>query len=368
MRIFIVLILLIFFLRCNLKTKDIYDHPVIPANKCLASDNIQLPFHTDSVHRIKYFHNKNSSDDYLFLKSSGNNIYFLNLHSKKLTLIPFPTKIDIIDFAVHSIDSIYLLTEDIIYLIDNKGHLTNTIEIPSIKGYYFFASSLFPFYIIDSLAFFYKYPEGIINSLDKYHEFINSDREVCYDIKHQQFIDLKNKIHYPKELKYHFKYVFNPYRIIDDKMNLIYSFEHSDTVTLLNYTSQNIQTFSIKSKFFENNNDFDFEKINNFSEIAKYLIQNSRYHSILYDPYRELYYRIHLCKYTYYNKDNSINLRTDVPWSILVCNKEFKVIKEILFEPRTYYFNHIIITKDGLLIKKQSYANTYSLFNAFTTL
>ncbi|GAB4201115.1 MAG: hypothetical protein Fur0023_05200 [Bacteroidia bacterium] len=255
-----------------------------------------------------------------------------------------------------------------IALINLSGKLVDIIDIDNADDrYYFSASALYPFYVIDTLAFFYKYNKGVIGSYSQYIELISSDRECCYDIKNKRFFKLKNQPgRYPVDLKKNFKYVFNPFRIIDDRHNLIYSFEHSDSIEVYNFIDCQKKKACVHSHFFKENNNFDFNAVRDYDKVAEYLITNSRYYLLHYDPYREVYYRIVLHSYKY-KEGKNVYLRTDVPWSIVVINKDFKVLKEVFFQPGKHYFNFFIILPEGVLIKQQSYENNYSLFNFIDT-
>lgn len=349
---------LLLYAGCSIE-KQKEKHFEYSADKFIVIDSIVLPFNTDTVFTIKTI---KSNDEWCYFLSKNNNLYLWNTATNNVKTIPLKCDFKISDVYVKNYSEIYCLTDNQIIITDTCGQISNTINLDSSKWYYS-ASNLFPFYVIDTLVFIFKYPKFVIHSLEDYKKFISSNREFCFDLKNKREMLFNYELgKYPKELNHHFKYVFNPFRIIDNKSNIIYSFECNDTIEIYNLLTKQLSRKVIKSNYFVENSDFNFSNINHYDLISRYLIENSRYYNLLYNEYKNTYYRIVLHKYNYQDGDK-INLRTDVPWSLILCDEHFNVLKEVVFEPQQYDFSKCIITKKGVLIKKQIYENVYTLFD-----
>ena len=91
-------------------------------------------------------------------------------------------------------------------------------------------------------------------------------------------------------------------------------------------------------------------------ESLKYTAENDYYGAVIYDPFRNLYYRL-------YHKGHSVHLKNgeivssvfDLPWSLLIADEDFNVISKIDFESEKYLRIPIIVLEEGVLI-----ANHYS--------
>lgn len=325
---------------------------------CIKS-NVKMPLCTDSIMQIRTYYDP-AYKDILYFISQNHNLYLYFILSNQIEKLK-TNHLNINDVFIKNLDSIYVLSDNEILLMDKQGDIKHIIEIKT-NNEVLSAGSLFPFYIIDSLAFMFRFPKDVINSYSSYQTFISTSREFCYDLKNKKEFLLKNAGNYPSYLKKDFKYLFNPFRIIDTHYNLIYSFETNDTICIFNILSKRYEKKIIRSKYFQQNSTFNFNDIHNYEKINKYLIENSRYYLLYHDNYVHLYYRIILHKYHYKDK-NTINLRTDVPWSIVVCDSNFNTLKEIKFNAKEYFFWPFIMTNQGVLLRKQGYENTYSLFN-----
>ncbi|HPQ08744.1 MAG TPA: DUF4221 family protein [Bacteroidia bacterium] len=334
-------------------------------NKALQSEffkienNIKLPFNDDTILSIKNFP---KSENLYYFFSKNYFLYLWDLENNAVTKLFEKNFSRFNDVYIDYSFNIYFLDEHQITISDTSLKIIDTINLWS-ENYNYSASALFPFYVKDTLAFAFKYPNYIINSLDNYKKFISEKREFCFDLKNKKEVIFNmNFEEYPSDLSNHFKYVFNPFRILDDNNNLIYSFEHNDTIEIFNLSSKTKNKRVIRSNYFIQNSHFNFNDVQNFEKVSQYLIENSRYYCLYYDKYKKLYYRIIRHKYPYKNKDK-INLITDADWSIVVCDENFNVLYEVLFESGRYYFNKIIITKKGVLIKNQNDEEIYSLFD-----
>ncbi len=87
-----------------------------------------------------------------------------------------------------------------------------------------------------------------------------------------------------------------------------------------------------------------------------YLTQNY-YHQVLYDPYRQLYYRVAFLAVDPLNDQNEKNNLQDKPMSIIILNKNLKKVGETLLPPNRYYYRTLFVEKEGLYIAATHYRN-----------
>ncbi|MFY0593053.1 DUF4221 family protein [Roseivirga sp.] len=104
------------------------------------------------------------------------------------------------------------------------------------------------------------------------------------------------------------------------------------------------------------------------NEFHEYNFTTSKYHSIISDPYNQLIYRIAKLPYSineFRNVQNGAKYE-GLDFSIMIYDDEFNYIGEKTFEKSAVYdMNSIIVTPNGLLIRKTSEEEDILLFDIF---
>ncbi|MDO8968537.1 DUF4221 family protein [Algoriphagus sp.] len=86
-------------------------------------------------------------------------------------------------------------------------------------------------------------------------------------------------------------------------------------------------------------------------DTQKYLTASSRYESLVYDPFREVYYRFAYPTLAIKTEEDLSLLRENPgPFVIQVFDNELKMLTESYFEGGIYFPNNSFITKEGLYI------------------
>lgn len=80
-----------------------------------------------------------------------------------------------------------------------------------------------------------------------------------------------------------------------------------------------------------------------------HMIENTAFQQVLYDPYRQLYYRFH-SKNVPYKNGKYFRGMTDKPLVLMVFNTRFEVLKEIPMPEHLYSAGTAFITPEGLYI------------------
>jgi hypothetical protein len=116
----------------------------------------------------------------------------------------------------------------------------------------------------------------------------------------------------------------------------------------------------VKSKYFPD----DFPEIvnNDGQDRLEYFARHPFYSSILYDPYREVYYRIAKMPagddLTHILERKNIYFYNPHQFSVMVLDKSLKLLDEFLLPADTYVMKNMVVTKDGLAISKMHPLNS----------
>ena len=145
-------------------------------------------------------------------------------------------------------------------------------------------------------------------------------------------------------------------RIYNDGL-FIYSFYGDENILVTDVDHIKTNRFCIKSKYIDK---IPIEKVpEDFKLGAKLNLETARYGDLLYDKYRDVYYR-----FTY----PSTNLDDKIQWfgravygrkkfSVIILDKDFNIIGETLFPEGIYNSYVFFVHKDGLYISRDYQIN-----------
>ena len=157
-------------------------------------------------------------------------------------------------------------------------------------------------------------------------------------------------------------YEDTPSRVRNSKNQSVVSFGFSDSIYVLSEKDTlRIEAKSGHSKEFR---PFDPKEEANMTYIEEYFVEETRYYRIIFDGYRNLYYRVVLHGIPYRNGDGTKNLYQDKPFSILILNENFQTLCEYSFPAKTYDFRNMVVTNEGLWISTGNDLNPASPQNA----
>ncbi len=142
-------------------------------------------------------------------------------------------------------------------------------------------------------------------------------------------------------------------RVSNKNKEIVYSFPMNDTLFVYNSEGILKRKVSAPSKFLD---DFppppiDEDSENNPEKLTAYVLQLKRYVAILYDPFRDRYYRIVAHWQPLKNEEGRKNVNSDAPWSIIVLDADLQMLGEQKIEPYAYKFDGVIVTEKGLLVR-----------------
>lgn len=142
-------------------------------------------------------------------------------------------------------------------------------------------------------------------------------------------------------------------RVSNKNKEIVYSFPMNDTLFVYSREGTLKRKVSAPSEFLD---DFppppvDAPTENNPEKLVSYVMQLKRYVAILYDPFKDRYYRIVAHWQPLKNEEGRKNVNSDAPWSIIVLDADLQILGEQKIEPFTYRFDGIVVTEKGLLVR-----------------
>lgn len=253
-------------------------------------------------------------------------------------------------FCIRSMDSIFFLTEhsNSLYMVDSNGVLKRKWEIGDYEqtGYDVAAFKNDPFLVAGNDVFFTK------TSFLDYRVYPYKTHVLSYNIKGDSvghdFADFPSN--YKQDKWWHIVgYSFG--KTINKNKEIVISYPTNDSLFV--YQDGRLRkrvpgkSPSLGSGDFP---PFDNAYRGNTEYTIKYANTLGSYSTIVYDPYRDCYYRLVLHAQSFTNKDGSTNFYEDRPWSLQIFDADLRLIGEQDFPPRRYAFGDLLVVKDGLLI------------------
>lgn len=257
----------------------------------------------------------------------------------------------IFGFHVHNFDSIFLFTQQAseIIMIDSTNRIKKrvTYELPDIYSNAFVHN-----------AYFISYPilrkdELIVKThlQGNYREMTDEtleEKPITYSINlnTSQVKMLSQK--YPEDyLNEGLK--FYEYSMAGGKRNLVFSFFGDHRLFYVNDEGE-LQSKMAKSKYLADQLPL-FPIYGERENTYNYLLASDHYESLLFDKYRQLYYRFAFQKQETEGMTELSQLK-EAPnsFSVMILNKDLDVIDEVLFNEKKYLPNNVFVGKKGLYI------------------
>ena len=336
-----------------------------------SADIISIPI-DDSVDcqsfSMYYYYDKKNDKELLFSRNKNRKPATIDVYDlqkkkliKKIRLAGF--KLD--DFSLINLDTLIALNRKddtliffnryfkIFRIINLKSYLSKRIKF---KTYHYPAEGYY------EPCIFLVSPVLIQNNNLFIHIRLNAYPTDFFNGKLLLKINLitgENKllINYPDKMRKGIDYgkYISSYLIKDNKILISFPVDHY--LYLYDFDGNIIKKIYCKSKYLNKFAPYDSTQtfINGYSR--KFEFKNGNYSSILYDKYRNLYYRVvrHNMKL---KNGNRVNSYFDGKWSIIVMDSNFNILGEQVFAAKKYFYINILITKDGLLVSLSNPSNS----------
>jgi len=141
-----------------------------------------------------------------------------------------------------------------------------------------------------------------------------------------------------------------PYSEVFDGKRFIYSFSMDENLYVVSPDHHNIQKIKAKSKYIP---ELKFRKIpSDFSKTLKTTCEAATYGNIIYDKYRQVYYRFAYPESELDDNEDFLRILNSgkKEFSIIILDKNLKILGETKFPPFTYLPHIFFISKDGLYL------------------
>lgn len=308
------------------------------SNHIIEIDNKEyLAYASKKKKELNFINIKNNEKEYVVSLTEATNSYDFSYNDLK--------------FYVHNLDSIFILPNETksMFLINKNGNIINEWTLNQENYNYDFLLSGFV-----SSSFRYYKGNIYVRFVPRINQFKNL--EFYHTILPELILNIKNNTirfggGWPEKYKTENYYDSYPSAIILSD-SIIYSFAASHEIYV--FKDSLIEKHKAKSNFISTFEIFPTDSVGNISFTVKYLTTTPRYGSLFYDKFRKQYYRTVFHATEYENEDKkTVKGSLDQPWSLMVLNKSFNVINEIVFNPHEYAFGPIFITKKGVLLPKR---------------
>jgi len=213
------------------------------------------------------------------------------------------------------------------------------------------SSKQFPFiYNGDKLSFFCVYSDLFLNNITTIKKYFSLNNTITINIS-----DTKCTYytfgHFPANYQKGNTYAdYFFYNCMNDVGELIYSFSANDSIFVYSENGEFIKQYEAKSKYSKEFLPYDLSKRLDLNYKRQYVFSNDWYTNIVYDKYRKLYYRFYKKEVSYLNDKNKIRKPNEIPWSLIVLDKNFNKINEIDINPAKYSLKHLIPMKEGVYV------------------
>jgi hypothetical protein len=319
-----------------------------------------LDSHTKSTIPILLLYTDEDGKEYLtFGNPNGNEILFYDINSGKLEFKVKPQFEgnngvgQISGYYIKNLDSIFLTirgTEEIALInrnaiVEDKFPYEQTIDNLPLTYYSSLTNVYTPLIIINNKMYIMPTCNrwGEKNPVCATIDLSNHAVQALPGFSYPVFPGADNKTK-------RFGIEFYVSRYYDGK-RFVYSFYFDEDIYVASIDHKSVERVKVKSKYIN-----EVNLIDDYGNVTvEDMCENPNYGNMLYDEYREVYYRIAYPKTEIKNGVSMRELMELVEYgrknfSIIILDKDFNVIGETLFPDYTYNSTAMFIREDGLYI------------------
>lgn len=357
----------IFFISCNQKNKktDIFVYDLEATNEYLnihLDDSTYIPLNNISYYQF------DSSEYIAFVNKQTPQLIIYNISKGEIyKKIVYNTEGDnsivgyINDFYIKNLNEIYLLSPytTFLYKSDGNGNIINKIDFSKAQNGEPLTRVLNTlgrmelidnkFYITQNLNRTYGSEIMEKSSISAIIDTTNNTIELT-PLKYPKIISLE-------DLGTNAGFGYQ-YRRIFDGENFIYSFLYSDIIYKTSLDHKKVEKRQVKSKYIP---EVKVNRLNNndFNKILKAGCEEATYEDIIFDKYRNVYYRFACPQTEVDSKDSYLEITRygKKLFTIVILDKDLNIIGEKLFPEFTYVPTAHLIRKDGLYISCSHFKN-----------
>lgn len=294
--------------------------------------------------------------EYLTFQNQGQNeILFYDMNSGKLDFKVKPAYEgpngvgEVLGYYVHNLDSIFLtiMGQTEIVLIDRNAIVKDKIQYGKaddgtpLSQFYSVSSTYQPIIFIGNTMY-------IISGANRWAEKNPVSAVIDLDTKSMHVLPFSYPIFPGADNKAKRAGVEESFSRFFDGEYFVYSFHYKENIYITSPVHDSVRQVKIKSKYIDK-----VKLLDDYGNLTfKDMCENPNYGNLIFDKYREVYYRIAYPQ-TEIEKDVKAMELLEYGrknFSIIILDKDFTVIGETLFPDYTYNSQIMFIRKDGLYI------------------
>jgi len=303
-----------------------------------------------------------------FIFSFNSNTYHLKVYERKANRIVSNIQLyeegpeglgHIKDFYIHNWDSIFIMSDFFIYIIDSTGYIKQTFDINlAASGSHDFSPLVMSsanemgrfgiwFEAKEKSIYSYYHPSNIPLNQAEYYDY---PIEAAFSLSTQTTTEVA--IYYSnlyRQEDAYYGYLNIPLRSVADSL-FIYSFPVDPNIYVFNHITKVLSIKGGKSKFIETKALSLSPSENNSEKMMQHIISSPLYFNVLYDPYRQLYYRFQLAPLEFKRPDGKYNGLSDKKASLMVFDSEFQLIEELEMDAYSLQLIFSFVTPEGLWV------------------
>lgn len=321
------------------------------------------PSSTNYTKYLQYY--KNSDDEYLV--SANHNNYTIELYSFSKERIVHKYKLprdgkhdlrypQVFGFYLVNFDSVFVNAYDrpLLLLLNEDSEIVNakTMNIGTAN------SSMLPLtrrpteYFNNKLLFG-AHPSGQYNK-----QFWSNPLYFTYDISSNQLEKNVSSSFVVKEGNYGAFHIHHSYTVNHDENLMIHNITYDQNLYVRNLNNQKIvKKIEVPSKYFSEIPPWKEEDNNEVDGHQEFYIENNSFKSILWDPYRKVYYRFAERGVELQDLNGQFNTWHDKLISVIVLNTDFEIIGESDLEQSKYRISNVFVGERGLYISTSNEKN-----------
>lgn len=288
-----------------------------------------------------------------FLDEEKGRFYTYNLETKTYTdsLESMHSKIN--SFFCRNLDSVYISTEDnLLITIFNKIHNVHDLNkfLNQIETN-LFAQTLNPIQLAnDTLVLTVRtfLPENDTlpsrKDVSLYYDIFMRIQKDSIEYIGRNNPNTKNMIgqDYYTNLKRE--------RLMISPSKIVYSYQYKDSLLIYNFNDKRLIYSKIYSPNFKPNKTYDNKMFGDADFTKEYLFSQTRFSFLHFDKNQNLVYQYLKHAGEYITKTGEKNAYYDLPFSLMIYDKNLKLKKELLMGSKKYWPLKTFITNDGLFI------------------
>lgn len=211
--------------------------------------------------------------------------------------------------------------------------------------------SIIPFiYHDNTVAFLCTYDDIVVNNPEAVRKYAARNHTILFYLNDYDACNYFTFGQFPTNYKAGNMYGNEHYQAcINSSGQYVFSYAANDSLFVYDAEGCFIGKYEAKSNYSKPFVKYDYDKVSDLSYKRKYTMSNHAYDKVIYDEFRNLYYRFYKKKVSYINEDGKIIKPDAIPWTIIILNDEFEKLYEVEIDDK-YSIWSFITTKQGIYI------------------